>query len=355
MRRPGQDVLVDARMWGHPGIGRYIRELAGSLGAGEEGARIGYILPSGTAPPGGAVGLVSDCAIYGWREQWAMPRLSASWKLLHVPHFNVPVLRRAPIVVTIHDLIYVTEPGAAPSAAARFYADALIATAVRRARVVIAVSEATRQEVLRRYRIQGHRVRVVQEAASEVFSAAAQPVVDGRPYVLFVGTLKAHKNPLMLVEALDRVRRRSRLDVTLVVAGKKDPRQKALSEKVLAADFVRYAGAVSDGELARLYRGAQALVLPSFKEGFGLPALEAMACGTPVLLSDRSSLPEVGGEAALYFDPTQIDALERLLYNVLTDANTRKDLSEKGIRRARAFSWQRAARQTLDVYKDALK
>lgn len=356
MSGPGRDVLIDARMWGHPGIGRYIRELAGQLGAGEPGARIGYVLPRGTDGPRAAAVVATDCPIYGWREQYVMPRLAQDWRLLHVPHFNIPVLRRCATVVTIHDLIYVTEPGAAPSAAARAYADALIGQAVRRSRIVIAVSEATRADIVRRYRIDDRRVRVIHEAASPLFAPAPGESRTGteRPYVLFVGTLKSHKNPLMLVEALDRVRRRSGSDIRLVIAGKIDPRQKALSDKVLAAEFVSYAGAVTDEELARLYRGAHALVLPSFKEGFGLPALEAMACGTPVVLSDRTSLPEIGGDAALYFDPTQIDALEQVLYNVLTDQKLRKDLSEKGIRRARSFSWQQTARQTIDAYKDAL-
>lgn len=357
MSGSGRDVLFDARMWGHPGIGRYVRELAAQLGAGESGARLGYVLPPGIEGPGAATVVPTDCPVYGWREQCVMPSLARGWRLLHVPHFNAPVLRRSLMVVTIHDLIYVTEPGAAPSLAARAYADTLIGQAVRRSRIVIAVSEATRRDIVQRYRIEERRVRVIHEAASPLFTPGmdAARAEGERPFVLFVGTLKSHKNPLMLVEALGRVRRRSGMDVLLVIAGKKDPRQKALSDKILAADFVRYAGAVTDEELARLYRGAQALVLPSLKEGFGLPVLEAMACGTPVLLSDRTSLPEIGGDAALYFDPSQIDALERVLYNVLTDQKLRKDLSEKGIRRARLFSWRQTARQTLDVYKDALR
>ncbi|MCG3175931.1 MAG: D-inositol-3-phosphate glycosyltransferase [Candidatus Omnitrophica bacterium] len=358
MTASGHDVLVDARMWGHPGIGRYVRELTGAMGRSGGSLGLGYILPSSIPPPGASPVVRCDRPIYDPREQFDLPRLSRSWRLLHSPHFNAPIFGRTPLVVTIHDLIYVTEPGAAPSAAARLYADALLASAVKRARRVIAVSEATRRDIVVRYGADERKIRVIHEAASGVFGRAAGGAPaeggGGRKYVLFVGTLKPHKNPLSVTRALQALRRRGGPDVDLVIAGKIDPRHRALADAVLGSQGVRYAGAVSDEELVRLYRGAEALVQPSFKEGFGLPVLEAMSCGTPVIAADRSSLPEVGGEAAQYFDPSQIDALERVLYNVLTDAKLRKDMSEKGIRRSETFTWQRTAERTVRVYEEAL-
>jgi glycosyltransferase involved in cell wall biosynthesis len=174
-----------------------------------------------------------------------------------------------------------------------------------------------------------------------------------KPFVLFVGTLKSHKNVPALLDAMERVRRRG-LDHELVLAGKKDKRSGELLSRISRLSWVRVLGEVTDPALCCLYNLADLFVLPSFREGFGLPVLEAMACGAPVICSNRSSLPEIAGDAALFFDPLRVDALEELIYNVLINRELREKMSKAGMDRARHFSWEKTAQKTLEVYRRVL-
>lgn len=362
-------IAIDCRMWGHPGIGRYLRELCARLvplleerpcrliGHPGDQARILERLARTKHVSFAAV----RSPIYSLSEHLEVARAARGASLLHVPHFNAPLGWRGRLVTTVHDLIYVHDS----TPARRLYARAFLASACRRSRAVIAVSEATRRDLLSVFpKTDAARVHVVPEAASEAFTATRDPgEVErvrrrhglGRPYVLFVGSLKPHKNVPMLVEAVRRLRETGRIAHELVVVGRRDPKYRSWPALAQSSPFVRELGVLDDRELKSLYQVADVLVLPSTREGFGLPVLEAMACGTPVLCSDTSSLPEVGGEAARYFDPRQIDALTGLLYTVLEDTVLREKMSRMGIERAGTFSWDLAARRTLEVYRQALR
>lgn len=357
-------VALDARLWDHAGIGRYVRELARGLAASgrdalllaDERCALRAALPS--------LGFrAARSRIYTLAEQFEVPRLARGAALLHVPHFNVPLAWRGRLVATVHDLIYLRDPSASRSRFGPAYVRLLLGAVRRRAAAVLTVSEATKRDLVELVRLDPAKVHVTPEAASPVFRPiSVRPELEdvrhkyglAAPYVLHVGTLKPHKNVPRLVAAVDRVRARG-LPHELVLVGRKDPRRPDLAALVESRPFVRHLGAVPDEDLAALYNAADAFVLPSLVEGFGLPLVEAMACGTPCLASDRSSLPEVLGDAGKTFDPDRVDALEEVLYNVLSDRELRQTMSEAALRRARCFSWRNTVEATLKVYDSVLR
>jgi len=359
---PERTVGIDLRMWGHPGIGRYIRELTAALFKLEDPAR--FVLLTYQADEAdvharlpGAVLERGRSRIYSVSEQAELSAFSGRVGLLHVPHFNAPFLCKAKLVATVHDLIYLKESRFSGSFLGKAYVRALLTGVERNASAVIAVSDFTRRDLETAFPKTAGKVQVIHEAASEIFCRAAHAQPEhlrfgiSEEYVLFVGSLKAHKNLPVLLDAFETLVRDKKTGAQLVIVGKKDPKEEALFRRAAGSEFVRYLGPRSDEELAHLYRGARALVIPSLWEGFGLPAVEAMACGTPVLCSDRASLPEVVGDAGLLFDPERVDRLAELLYNVLIDRDLRNTLSQKGLQRAKCFSWENAASQTLKLYE----
>lgn len=345
-------MAVDVRMRTHPGIGRYITELTQKLPVC--GADFSFnFLDSARAP------------IYGFGEQWEIPKLAARTDLLHVPHFNFPLRWKKPLVVTIHDLIYLSYPAAAKSRMAPTYLRFMLNRLAKRPAKILTVSEFTKRELLRIFPGFNERnISVTHEAVSDFFRPLANdPALSdcrkkyslGGPFILFVGSLKPHKNLPTLIRAVARLREQKRLPHELILAGRTDGTNKELRRLLAENSFVRCIGSTSDEELRALYNLAETLVLPSFFEGFGLPVLEAMACGCPVIASRAASLPEVGGEAAFYFDPTRVDALGEVLYNVLTDQNKRNSMKKKGLEQIQQFSWTKTANQTLEVYRQALQ
>ncbi len=359
-------VAFDARMAGHPGIGRYIRSLLGAMLKrdpafrwiliGQEKDLTGVPLREGRSE-------FRPCSvpIYGLEEQRRMPSFFEGADLVHVPHFNAPWRMPAKCVVTIHDLIYFRVKEYEPFWGARFFLDLWFRRLARGAARIIAVSEATRRDFESRFGAK-EKITVIPEAAAPVFfaqspdGAAVRKKWDlpGR-YVLFVGSIREHKNVQGLLRAYARIREKT--DAGLVLVGRVDPRFEArhrFREAVGGSGRIRWIPEASDEELGALYRAAACFVLPSFYEGFGLPVLEAMASGTPVIAADSASLAEVTGEAGLLFKPEQIDRLSELLYNVLSDSQLRQTLSQKGRLRAKAFSWEEAARRTLALYEEVL-
>ena len=306
----------------------------------------------------------ASSSIYGPHEQWELFSFSRGLDLLHSPHFNVPVLGAKKMVVTVHDLIYLKDARFSGSRFTQTYVNYMFNVIEKRADAVLTVSEFTKNDLLERFPKLHGRVFVTPEAASFHFqpvrsedelAAAKKKLQCPKPFVLFVGSLKKHKNVALLIEAMAALRERSGFDHELLLVGKADPRERELLELIGRHPFVRWMEGVSDDQLVFLYNLAVVFVLPSLWEGFGLPVLEAMACGTPVLVSDRASLPEVAGEAGLYFDPTRVDALKELLYTVLQDGTLRQKMSQMGLKQAKKFSWDRTAAQTLQVYERVLR
>ncbi|MGH7197453.1 MAG: glycosyltransferase family 4 protein [Candidatus Omnitrophota bacterium] len=345
-----QKIGIDARMWDHPGIGRYLRELSSAMHA-EPFEHELFFMRAGSK-------------IYSLAEQCEIPWKARNFDLLHAPHFNIPVFFGGRLVVTIHDLTYYHSPEVARSPFAKAYVTWLLRAIQKKAVAILTVSEYTKKDLLENFpRIPERRVFVTPEAAAPEFKKIADENILGRiggkyslrkPFILFVGSLKKHKNVPVLIEAVARLRAARGIPHELVLTGKRDSANGELAGLVSRHGFVRYIGEAEGRDLPGLYNLADAFVLPSFREGFGLPVLEAMACGTPVVASNRTSLPEVAGEAGLLFDPDRIDALEDVLYNVLNNNELRKNMIQKGFEQAQRFSWKKTAQQTLDVYRRAL-
>jgi len=254
-----------------------------------------------------------------------------------------------PQVTVVHDLLPLFFPAEYPRQ--QYYFRSLVPRVLRSSRVLVADSESTRRDITQSYGMAPDKVRVVYPGYDpDTYSANGSdrplPSVEGS-YLLYVGNLLPHKNLLSLLDALAILRRRYR--ARLIIRGDGQPAYaRAVRERVETlglGDLVSFQGYAAEGALRDLYTGAVCLVLPSLREGFGLPVLEAMACGTPVITSSSSSLPEVGGDAALRVDPHDAIDLADAMYRVLTDTNLREDLRERGLKWVRAFSWRRTAVQ----------
>ncbi len=323
--------------------------------------------------------VLADYRWYSFSEQLLFPRLL--WKercdLMHFPHFNIPMLYSGKFIVTIHDLILVHFPTQRATTLhplwyrIKFFAYKLaIRWAIRKSRHIMTVSEYTRQDILNRYVVDSGKVTVSYEAADDFcrhlsleasfgvlkkYGLTHDDAVSGNrgiilPYLLYVGNAYPHKNLEALIDALDR---EDLKEIRLVLVGKEDYFYARLKESVRSRGMknVFFAGFVPDDELDVLYRFGRAYVFPSLYEGFGLPPLEAMSKGLPVLAARATSLPEVLADAAAYFDPDQETALSDALVRIWNDEALRKDLRMKGYDRAGKFRWESMARETLDKYE----
>jgi glycosyltransferase involved in cell wall biosynthesis len=254
-----------------------------------------------------------------------------------------------PQVTVVHDLLPLFFPAEYPRQ--QYYFRSLVPRVLRNSRVVVADSENTRRDIIQSYGIAPDKVRVIYPGYDPAtFSAGdAERLPDGRAgsYLLYVGNLLPHKNLLNLLDALAILRRRC--PARLIIRGEGQVSYaRAVRERVETlglGDAVTFQTYADGAALRDLYARAACLVLPSLHEGFGLPVLEAMACGTPVITSTTSSLPEVGGDAALRVDPFDTIDLSTAMYQVLTDRNLREDLRERGLKWVRAFTWRRTAEQ----------
>ncbi len=299
---------------------------------------------------------------------WTHGRLS--WEItrrppdiLFVPAHVVPLVHPRS-VVTIHDLGYLHEPESHPPASRR-HLHLSTRWSVHAARRVIAISTATHRDLVRAYGVPEGKIRVVHHGVGPEFRPASREAVAemkarlGLParYVLAVGTIQPRKNLGCLAGAMRSVRECD-LPHHLVVAGKRGWLAEVVEREVEAsgmAGLVHWAGYVSPADLPALYTGADAFCFPSLYEGFGLPALEAMACGVPTLISDRGALPEVAGTAAIVVDAADEQAIGAALVRLLTDADLRRRLVTQGSARAALFTWDRTAAQTLDILREVLR
>lgn len=296
-------------------------------------------------------------------EQTVLPRAlkTLGADVLHSPHYTMPLLAPCPVVVTFHDMTYLLMPELHARFHRRFFPPMMRASARRAARL-LAVSESTRRDMLRLLPASAGKTVTTLEAAGPVFRVAPAPSVADAcarfgltpsRFLLYVGVLEPRKNVPLLLQAYARIAGRFP-DSPLVIAGKKGWMYDAIFAQVSAlglADRVVFTGYVAEEDLPRLYGGARAFVYPSRYEGFGLPVLEAMQCGAPVITSDVSSMPEVAGGAALLIDPDDVGGLADALARVLSDDALAADLSRRGIARAAGFSWERCARETRAVYE----
>jgi glycosyltransferase involved in cell wall biosynthesis len=258
--------------------------------------------------------------------------------VLHCPSQRAPIRSRVPVVVTIHDLAVLRHPETF-NRWTRAYSSALLPRVVRAAERVIAVSEFTRRELVELLRVPDGKVRVIPNAVGPPFGPEGK-AAEG-DYILAVGTLEPRKNLDRLVGAFER----AGLNGTrLLVTG-----ARGWGNVEPAGRSVQWLGFVPDEELARLYRGARCVAYVSAYEGFGLPVLEAMACGAPVVAASTGAGPEVGGDAAVLVDPLDHEAIAAGLVEAIDRAD---ELRERGLARARDFDWKRVAEATVEVYRE---
>jgi glycosyltransferase involved in cell wall biosynthesis len=356
-------IAIDARKWRDFGIGTYVRNLVRHLASlDRETTFFVFCNPADEATlrdlAANFVPVVDDSAGYRLKEHvsipWKLRRLGAD--LLHSPHYVRPLFCMTPTVVTIHDCIHLLFPEYLPGRMAWRYAHAMMGSAIRKSALVFTVSDASRRDILHFYPwADPDRVQVVPNAldeallvdpgAEEMERVKERYQIRGR-FVLYAGNIKPHKNLDRLIRAFARIKGRpGQEDVKLIIIGDEVTRYPALRrcvESVGVRQDVRFFGFVPDRTLAALYRMASVFAFPSLYEGFGLPPLEAMACGTPVVTSRISSLPEVVGDAAVLVDPHSVEDIALGIERVLGDEALRAQLVERGRERVKLFSWQRS-------------
>jgi glycosyltransferase involved in cell wall biosynthesis len=355
------------------GINRYLEQLLAALPAvmGEDELVI-YA--------GGGLSPLSPSLARGWRSAplpFDVPALRVAWEHLALPaatrrdrldlfHGPVNVLPRGlpcPAVVTIHDLAFLRWPEHLPRRRYHYLAHE-VRSAARRAARVLTVSQSTKTDVVSMLGVAPQRIAVTPLGVDERF----QPVPPDRiaqwrhergchrPFILAVGTLEPRKNLPTLLRAFSRLVAEVPHDLMLVgPEGWLTRELEATLARLQLGDRVRLTGYVADAELPLWYAAAAAFVFPSFYEGFGLPVLEAMACGAPVITSNVSALPEVAGDAALLVNPDDEAALAEAILRVVTDPGLAATFRERGLKRARHFTWQRTAIETVAAYREVLE
>jgi glycosyltransferase involved in cell wall biosynthesis len=362
-------LLTGERGYRQTGVSRYIAELVAALPAALPDddlllyARRGEQIPPGVRLVPAPGRTVDPLARIVW-ETVALPVLTRRGRLdlFHGTVNTLPPFLPCPAIVTVHDLALLRWPEQVPRRRHAFLSRA-IPRAVRQARWVIAVSEATKQDVVRTFGIPPERVLVTPLGVDARF----RPAEPGRlaafrerhglsdPYLLWVGTLEPRKNLPRLLEAFAQLG--SEIPHRLVLVGPEGWRTGELAatlERLALGDRVRFTGFVSNEVLPLWYAPADLFLFPSLYEGFGLPILEAMACGTPVVTSNVSSMPEVGGDAACYADPESADAIAAAIRRVLNDPELRATMRARGLERAAGFTWARTADLTAAAYRQAL-
>jgi glycosyltransferase involved in cell wall biosynthesis len=363
-------VAIDARKLHDFGIGTYIRNLLRHLARIDHDTE--FVLLCTEADLGVAAQLgpnfrsvLEPAPNYSVREQihvpWVLRRERPD--LFHAPHYVLPAAIHCNSVVTIHDCIHLMFPQYLPNRMAYAYARAQMWTAAHRSDCILTVSDASKRDILHLFNIPPEKIVVVYNAIDAHFSVTPPPDAVARlreryqldhRFLLYVGNIKPHKNLVRLIEAFSELRTGDLEDLKLLIIGDEISKLPALRLAVHRHKLhkhVRFLGYVPDDQLAVLYRLAAVFVFPSLYEGFGLPPLEAMASGTPVVVSNVSSLPEVVGDAAVLVDPHDIDSIVDGLRCVLTNPARAEDMRRKGLERSREFSWERSVARTLEVYK----
>ena len=361
-------VTIDAR-WLVGGIGTYTKELLAGICQSPDGFEIQAITRQRDAK------LVAqwcprvkvvNMSIYTLGEQLAIPWAAKGCDLLHIPHYNAPLLHRGPLLVSILDLIHITDPVYSRSFRSRVYAKPMLNLVARKADHIVTISEYSKVQIVQRLGVQAEKVTAIYCGVNEKFrcvdrkeatAAVSQALRIQESYVLFVGSLKPHKNISTLLRAFALLRKRNDIRHRLLIIGD-DAHWKPLLLKECSRlgihDITTFVPYVSQELLPKVYAAADLLVMPSTIEGFGLPVLEAMASGTPVVCSRAASLQEVAGDAALYFEPASAEELAERMENLLNSRELQESLRANGMERAKQFTWEKSTRKHVELYQRLL-
>jgi glycosyltransferase involved in cell wall biosynthesis len=309
---------------------------------------------------------VVDVPIFTMREQWAIPQATNGCDLMHVLHYNAPLLHRGPLLVSILDLIHITDPVYSRSFRSWVYARPMLNLVARKADHIVTLSEYSKAQIVERLGVPPSKVTAIHCGVNsqfhcvqreEAYAAIWEALGIQGPYILFVGSLKPHKNISTLLQAFALLRKRHDIPQRLLIIGDDARWKRPLLEECSwlgieeTTYFVPY---VSQELLPKVYAAADLLVMPSRIEGFGLPVLEAMACGTPVVCSRAASLPEVGGDAVVYFDPENPEELAEAIERGLGSSELQQDLKTRGLERAQQFTWEESTRKHVELYRELL-
>lgn len=363
---------IDARLYGlkDRGLGRYAEKLIAYLEKNDQQNEYFIFLRSDgfkTYQPQGKNfhKVLADFRLYSLKEQIVFPYQLNKYKLdlVHFIHFNVPIFYRRPFITTIHDLIITRFPDSRRKSTRLplpiyylklFLYNLVLKNALSKSKKIIAVSEATKKEIINLFNINFPKISVVYEGV-DVVMAGERLIYD--PYALYVGAAYPHKNLERLIIAFKDFIKKSQAPISqklkLVLVGKNDyfyQRIKKLVNKLDLIDNVILTGEVSDQELASYYQHALFFVFPSLAEGFGLPVLEALNYNLPVASSSVYSLPEVLGSAAYYFDPRKIEQISEAFEIMATDDRLKNELKIKAKEQIKKFSWEKMAKEILKIY-----
>jgi glycosyltransferase involved in cell wall biosynthesis len=361
------EVAIDAR-WLHTGLGTYTYNVISRLRQFKPTWSVKAITnrksANQLAPLCDQIRIL-DTPIYTLREQWQVAWAARGADLLHVPHYNVPLLHHGKLVVTIHDLIHLIDDRKSVGTTVRAYATIMLNAAARKADHIITVSQFSKTQIVERLAVHPSKISVIPNGVAPIFRLQdgqqpdLRPVGKQEPYLLYVGNLKPHKNLIRLLSAFAIFRNHTHLDWKLLLVGpggKDESKQLDLHGANLGiSNSIFFQNNVAQECLPGLYRKAQLLVLPSLIEGFGLSVVEAMACGTPVACSNASSLPEVAGDAARYFNPLNVEDIASALEDLALSEELRARLRHNGLKRAGQFSWDESARQHSEVFDRVLR
>jgi glycosyltransferase involved in cell wall biosynthesis len=303
-----------------------------------------------------------------WRDAvWpmlALPNKSrkVSADIIHCPAFNFPAFTKRNLLITVHDIYALVKPGDFKFWH-QFITSTYIARAVNSGRHILVLSEFTKQEIFRYFpKARGENIHVVHSAVPDTRFVSTDPVLHRktkekfnieRPYILSVSTIEPRKNFYSLIKAFETIAHK--IDHSLVLVGQNGWNNKdvyTLIQELNLEDRIKFTGFVMDDELNSLYTDASCFVFPSFYEGFGFTPLEAMKCGSPVVSSNASCMPEVLGDAALYFDPNSIEDMAHAMYTMIFDSQLAKEYTVKGKLQADKYSWEKTANATYDIYKN---
>lgn len=364
---------IDARMYGvsFTGIGRYTAELIGNLA--EQDKENEYVVfmrkeafESFIPPSVRFKKVIADFPHYSFGEQIGFLKVINNEKLdlMHFTHFNAPFFYNKPYVVTIHDLTLSFFPGKKmTNIFHRIAYHIVIKNVTRKAKKVIAVSENTKMDIIKALKIKPEKISVIYNGVNPKFgdvNPTTRPDLMKKlglqkPYFLYTGVWRDHKNIVGLIKAFDVFNKEVGSQYNLVITGPYNPTYNEIPSAIRdlnIEDDVHLVGLVSEADLFALYKNALSYIFPSFYEGFGLPPLEAMQCGTPVAASNVSATPEICGEGnALFFDPYSLDDMKSAMKIMATDPSVRQRLIDRGHERVKFFSWDKMTREVLEVYK----
>lgn len=369
---------IDCRIYSSKftGIGRYVYELTQRIAGLNDNHEYYLFLnkpefDSFKEPDMRFKKVLADAPIYSLREQTHFNKLLKAHKLdlMHFTHFNAPVFYKGKSIVTIHDLTLSFYPGNKKHSILHRIGYALtLRAAVGKAKKIITISQNSKKDLIELLGTSEEKIEVIYQGVSDEFKKIDDPLrikktlekyeLAGSPFFLYTGVWRSHKNIPNMLKAFKEIRGLAKDDVKLVITGKEDPyypEVKDLPAELGIENSVIFTGLIDENELVDLYNAASIYVFPSLYEGFGLPPLEAMACGTPVAASEASSIPEVCGKGnAAFFNPKDYHDMAQVIHALYRDKSMQEELVRKGLIRAGEFSWQTMAELTHNLYLECL-